>query len=109
MMRRPTALGGGIVASLTAAAWWPAPRAARNATFSVVLTGAQWRAKLNPTPYQILRQQGTEVPGSFGVQRTEVHCSRCCGHLGRVFSDGPRPTGLRCCMKGGARTFTVTA
>jgi peptide-methionine (R)-S-oxide reductase len=126
-------------------------------TFPVAHSEEEWRAKLSPAQYQVLRKHGTERAGtsplnaekrhgkficagcgqelfasdakfesgtgwpsfyqplegaigtsqdrSFFMTRTEVHCSRCGGHLGHVFDDGPRPTGLRYCMNGVAMGF----
>ena len=125
--------------------------------FPVSHTDAEWRKLLTPEQYHVLREHGTERPGSCALNyesrpghfacagcgqklfesgtkfdsrtgwpsfntplegavdtsvdrslwsvRTEVHCSRCGGHLGHVFDDGPAPTGLRYCMNGVAMDF----
>jgi len=48
---------------------------------------------------------GTQIDNKLWAPRTEYHCSRCKGHQGHVFKDGPRPTGLRYCNNGVALKF----
>jgi len=64
-------------------------------------SGTGWPSFWAPLPGAV----GTEEDRTFFMLRTAVHCSRCGGHLGHVFDDGPKPTGLRYCMNGVALTF----
>jgi peptide-methionine (R)-S-oxide reductase len=126
--------------------------------YAFTLSDAEWRQRLTPEQYKVMRAHGTEractsplnaekrqgiyecagcgqslfenaakfesgtgwpsffapiredavattEDRGFGMVRTEVHCANCGSHLGHVFPDGPRPTGLRYCMNGVSMTF----
>jgi len=60
-----------------------------------------WPSFWKPLPHAVL----TADDRSLDMDRTEVHCVGCGGHLGHVFNDGPKPTGLRYCMNGVAMRF----
>jgi peptide methionine sulfoxide reductase msrA/msrB len=141
--------------------WDNKPNEEQAENLAVAKSEEEWRRDLSPEQFHVLREHGTERPGSsplnkeygkgiyycagcrqalfgsdakfdsgtgwpsffapkegavgtsedrsFFMTRTEVHCARCGGHLGHVFPDGPKPTGLRYCINGAALQFEPQA
>ena len=68
-------------------------------------SGSGWPSFFQPIPGRIAEERDN----SHGMERIEVHCARCGGHMGHLFDDGPRPTGMRYCINAVSLTFVAKA